>query len=74
MTAQLKVNSALIEYSNGKRIVSISTGKTVRLILSELNIPSDLVALVLANGEAVDKEYLVEPNDQIEIHPIIGGG
>lgn len=74
MMAQLKVNSALLEYSNGNRLVSIASGRTVRIILNDLNIPSDLVALVLANGEAVNKEYLVEPNDQIEIHPIIGGG
>lgn len=74
MTAILRVNVALTEYTGGIRLITIIEGTSVRAILLKLHIPSDIVALVLANGEAVDKEYMVQIDDLIEIHPIIGGG
>jgi molybdopterin converting factor small subunit len=43
-------------------------------ILAELNIPTDLVGILLVNGRSASLDKKLTPNDVVAIFPAIGGG
>ncbi len=49
-------------------------GKTVDQILQELEIRSDLVAVVLINGRQASKSAVVRDGDVVKLVPFVGGG
>jgi sulfur carrier protein ThiS len=75
MSAWIKPTSLLKSYTPGKTNIQVETdGKTVKDYLISLNIPPELVALVMVNGTAKDKDYIVQDEDLIQLIPLIGGG
>lgn len=49
-------------------------GQSVRVMLADLDIPSPVVGVVLANGRLVMKDYVLQGGDEIKLIPILGGG
>ncbi|MFH2104256.1 MAG: MoaD/ThiS family protein [Chloroflexota bacterium] len=74
MTATLRASSGIKDYLGGKPEVTISAGRTVRETLVDLGIPPEVIALVIVNGEARDKEYVILDGDAIRVMAVIGGG
>lgn len=59
---------------NGAESIPVPAGITIRQALALVNIPSELVALVVVNGVARDKDYIVTNSDQIKLFAVVGGG
>ena len=52
----------------------IETGSSIKKIIETLNLPSDQVKLIFANGVQCDTSAIVQDGDHIGIFPPIGGG
>jgi len=74
MTAKLRLTGALKSYTNNNPEVEIQAGQTVRQALLQLKIPPEIIALVLVNDQPLNKDYLVQDNDRIQLLAVIGGG
>jgi sulfur carrier protein ThiS len=74
MSAQLKPLGILKSYVGGQTQVSVEANQTVREIMRALNIPSDLVALVMVNDQPQSKEYRAQDGDVITLIAVVGGG
>jgi len=74
MSAQLKLHGILKSYVGGQNQVEVDAGNTVRDTMRALNIPSDLVALVMVNDQPQSKEYRVQDDDVITLVAVVGGG
>lgn len=75
MSATIKPTNLLKSYTGGNtNLVVEVTGKKLKEYLVALKIPPELVALVVVNNMAKDKEYIVEENDVIQLIPLVGGG
>lgn len=60
--------------ANGATSLTVPDGISIRQGLILISIPSELVALVIVNGEAKDKDYILANNDQVKIFAVVGGG
>jgi sulfur carrier protein ThiS len=74
MKATLRPSGALKAYIGGKTEITIEAGHTVRETLSALNIPPEVVALVVVNEEQQTKEYFLQEGDVVRVLAVIGGG
>lgn len=74
MSAKIRLTGALKSYTNNNPEVEIQAGQTVRQALLQLKIPPEIIALVLVNDQPLDKDYLVQDNDRIQLLAVIGGG
>ncbi|MGB9521267.1 MAG: MoaD/ThiS family protein [Anaerolineales bacterium] len=74
MTAILKPFGILREYIHGASQVSIPSNITVREAITALNIPAEIVALVVVNGAQQSKDYLIQEDDEIKLLAVVGGG
>jgi len=78
MTVQIKPTGLLKSYTGGKSVITLEAtevgDKSVRDVLISLNIPSEMVAMVLINGILHEKDYLVQNWDIVQLIPLIGGG
>jgi len=75
MSAIIKPTNLLKSYTGGNTSLVVEvTGKNLKDYLVALKIPPELVALVVVNNMAKDKEYIVEENDVIQLIPLVGGG
>jgi len=81
MPAALRPTSALRSYIGGKDEIAVEAGHTVRETLSALNIPPEVVALVVVNSqnsgageEPQSKDYVIQEGDVIRVLAVIGGG
>jgi sulfur carrier protein ThiS len=72
--AILRPSGALTAYTGGKKEIAVEAGRTVRETLSALNIPPEVVALVVVNEEPRAKDYVIEEGDVIRVLAVIGGG
>jgi sulfur carrier protein ThiS len=52
----------------------VEAGRTVRQILSDLEIRPDLVAMVLLNGRQATKDAVAHDGDVVKLVPFVGGG
>jgi sulfur carrier protein ThiS len=60
---------------NGQTELTVPAGMTVREALASVQIPSEVVALVVINGvHQTDKDTLLNEGDVVKIMAIIGGG
>ncbi len=73
MSATLQALGILKSYV-GNNQVNVDAGITVREMLRALNIPSDVVALVVVNDVPQSKEYRVQDGDVIKLLAVVGGG
>ena len=74
MSATLRPSGALKSYISGKDEIAVESGRTVRETLSALNIPPDVIALVVVNEEQKSKDYVIQEGDVVRVLAVIGGG
>ncbi len=74
MSATLRPSGALKSYIGGKDEIAVESGRTVRETLSALNIPPDVIALVVVNEEQKSKDYVIQERDIVRVLAVIGGG
>jgi len=79
--ATLRPSGALKSYISGKTEITVEAGHTVRETLSALNIPPEVVALVVVNPrttgvneEQQSKDYVIQEGDVVRVLAVIGGG
>ncbi|MCL6429627.1 MAG: MoaD/ThiS family protein [Anaerolineae bacterium] len=58
----------------GSTVLRDAAGKTVAEVLAELQIDSDLVAMVLVNGRQTPKDTVLSDGDTVKLIPFVGGG
>ncbi len=54
--------------------VEVGEGKTTEQVLADLGVNSDLVAMVLINGQQAGKDALLHDGDVVKLVPFVGGG
>jgi len=74
MSATLQALGILKAYIGNRAEIVVDAGNTVRETLHALNIPSDVVALVVVNDVPQSKEYRVQEGDAIKLLAVVGGG
>jgi len=74
MSATLQALGILKAYIGNRSEITVEAGLTVREMLHELNIPSEVVALVVVNDVPQSKEYRVQEGDVIKLLAVVGGG
>ena len=74
MTAEIKAVGILKSYIGDKSSIAVDAGRTVRETIKTLNIPSEVVALVLVNDAQQSKDYVVQEGDKIKLLAVVGGG
>jgi sulfur carrier protein ThiS len=65
---------SLKNYTGGKQEVLIEAGLTIREMMTELEIPPEIVALVLVNGTHQHKDYIPTDGDTVTLVAIFRGG
>ncbi len=62
-------------YDPGKGVIAeISSGTPVYELCDKINIPSDMVTIVMVDGKIVEKEYILNGTERVYLFPAIGGG
>ena len=74
MTAIIRPYGMLKSYIGGELEISVETGRTIRQVLLDLGMPSEVVALVLVNDEQQSKDYVLQDGDTVKLMAIVGGG
>jgi sulfur carrier protein ThiS len=74
MSAYLHALGIIKTYVGDQSEIVIEAGKTVRETLRALNIPPEVVALVVVNDVPQSKEYRVQEGDVIKVVAVVGGG
>ena len=74
MPAHIKPLGMLKTYTDGLSIIDSEVGISVREALQKSSIPVELVALVMVNDIAQNKDYIIRDEDVIQIMAVIGGG
>ena len=74
MPATFRPSGALKSYIGGKNEIVVEAGHTVRETLSALNIPPEVIALVVVNEEQQTKDYILQEGDVVRVLAVIGGG
>jgi len=74
MPATLRPSGALKSYIGGKSEIAVEAGRSVRETLSALNIPPEVVALVMVNEAQKTKDYVLQEGDVVRVLAVIGGG
>jgi sulfur carrier protein ThiS len=74
MSAQIKALGIIKSYLGGKNEIVVDAGNTVRETMCALNIPPDVVALVLVNDAQQSKDYRVRDGDVVKLLAVVGGG
>ena len=72
--AKVKLVGILSRYAGGQAEVEVKGGRSVEETLKGLGIPSSLAGIVLVNGRQVDKSYVIEGGDGVNLTPLLGGG
>jgi sulfur carrier protein ThiS len=75
MSVTLHPVGHLRSYVDGKDILSMPAGMSIRDTLQAAGIPPELVALVVVNEVyQTDKEILLRDGDDVRVMAVIGGG
>jgi sulfur carrier protein ThiS len=74
MTALLRFSGHLKEFTGGRAEIDVEPGRSIRETLAGLGLNPLVVALVVVNGEARDKDYVLVDGDQVKVLAVIGGG
>ena len=81
MPATLRPSGALRSYIDGKDEIAVEAGRSVRETLAALNIPPEVIALVVVkpqttgvNEEQQSKDYVIQEGDVVRVLAVIGGG
>ncbi len=74
MKISIKTIGLLKEYHPGEHDLTIAPGVSVQQVISTLNIPTQLVAMVLVNNSQQTKSYILMDGDQVQLIAVQGGG
>jgi sulfur carrier protein ThiS len=74
MPALIRPVGLLKQYIQDQSCIEVAEGFTIKETLLKIKIPPELVALVLVNGDAQDKNYRIADRDIIQLIAIVGGG
>ena len=75
MPVTLRPIGHLKEMVNDQTELTVPAGITVREALTLVNIPSEVVALVVINGaHQTDKDIVLNDGDVVKLMAVIGGG
>ncbi len=75
MSVTIRPIGLLKTYASDQSSLAVDCqGMTVRECLVKLNIPSELVAVVMVNGILQEKDYVIQDLDVIQLIPLVGGG
>lgn len=74
MTAIIRPIGALKKYLGTRQQAVVESGITIRQALIDLNIPPEIVALVLVNDKSQNKAYIIQNDDEIKLIAVLGGG
>jgi sulfur carrier protein ThiS len=74
MSAYIKPIGALKSYIGWQTEVAVDTGRTVREAIVALNIPPEIIALVLVNDMQQPKDYILQDGDVVKLVMVVGGG
>lgn len=61
-------------YPRNREDFKVANGTTVGKLISDLNIPDDLVKLIFVNGIKINRDYLLKSGDRVGLFPPVGGG
>lgn len=64
----------LPETSAGSRTLEVTTGSTVRQVVTLLGVPDGMPAIILVNGRDADPEQVLEDGDVLAMFPPLAGG
>ena len=66
----------LRQYVGGQEALALEgwAGRSVRALIEALGIPSPLVGAVLIHGILVNKDHLLQEDEEIKLIPLVGGG
>jgi molybdopterin synthase sulfur carrier subunit len=75
MTINLNLFVTLSKYlPENSDCFEISRGTTVEKLVTDLNIPKELVKLIFIDGKLKDLGYKLKQGERIGIFPPVGGG
>lgn len=77
MKITVKLNSALKRYTenpDGKIIVTVDEGATVRQVLDKIPIIKGEEEVVILNSKIVREDAVLRDGDVLELYPVMGGG
>lgn len=74
MPARIRPLGPLKKYIGDRLEITVEPGRTVREMLSELAIPSEVVAGVVVNGTMETKDYCIQEDDEIKLYAMMSGG
>jgi sulfur carrier protein ThiS len=74
MPVNIRLGASLKLLLGSKGEFSVEGGRSMREILTSLDIKPELVAMVLVNGEVQSKDYIVQDGDKVRLMAVIGGG
>jgi molybdopterin synthase sulfur carrier subunit len=74
MVVEVKLFATFRENRFKEKEMEVGEGASPADILAELNIPTELVGILLANGRNASFEQKLAAGDVVAIFPAIGGG
>jgi sulfur carrier protein ThiS len=74
MSATICPYGMLKDYIDGEKERAVEAGHTVREIMVSWNMPPEIVAMVLINGELQTKDTILQDGDVVKLMAVIGGG
>lgn len=63
-------------YAKGENrlILEGKEGQSLEAVCQEIGLPVKLISIFLVNGEQKTKDYLLQPQDEVKLIALIGGG
>ena len=55
-------------------VVEGMEGKSLELVCQEVGLPTDLDTVFIINQEIKNKDYLLQPDDEVKVLALISGG
>jgi len=73
-TAELHPKGMLKNYAEGKNMILVESGFSLRKVLLDSGIPPELVAMAFVNEIPKDKDEIINDGEIIDLVAVIGGG
>jgi sulfur carrier protein ThiS len=64
----------LKNYAEGKNMILVESGFSLRKVLLDAGIPPELVAMAFVNETPKDKDEIINDGEIIDLVAVIGGG
>ena len=54
--------------------IQVQKGTTVLELCEQMNIPADMVTIIMVDGRAKNHDHVLEGSERVHLFPAIGGG